>query len=249
MMKLKLAMGVAALAVTLAGPAAAAAWNYDVSDSVHGPHAWGSLAGNAACNGSAQSPIDLGIAHEARLPNLRINYLRSELAVVNNGHTIQVNINNGSKLTIKGKVYSLLQFHFHSPSEHVVSGDNYPMEAHFVNKAADGTLAVIGVFIKEGEHNRTLQKIWDIAPHAEGEAHSATRIDPSKLLGDEDDEYYGYQGSLTTPPCSEIVTWNVLQEPIEASREQIDHFVSLLHEGHNARPTQTNVNPVTKNDD
>jgi len=248
-MKLKLSMGAAALAFALAGPVTAAEWNYDVTDSVHGPYAWGSLEGNEACNGSAQSPIDLGVAHEGRLPNLRISYLTTELDVVNNGHTIQVNINNGSKLTINGKVYTLLQFHFHSPSEHVVNGYAYPMEAHFVNKAADGTLAVIGVFIKEGEHNRTLQKIWDVAPHGEGEAHSDIRINPSKLLGDEDDEYYGYQGSLTTPPCSEIVTWNVLEEPIEASREQIDHFISLLHEGHNARPTQTNVNPVTKNDD
>jgi carbonic anhydrase len=246
----KITIGAALLAILLADPLAASEWNYNLSDEHAGPGAWGTLEGNEACHGSAQSPIDLGSAQEGHLPKLQINYKRTDLAVVNNGHTIQVNISNGSTLKINGKSYTLLQFHFHSPSEHGVNGYRYPMEAHFVNKAADGSLAVIGVFIKEGKVNPTLQKIWDIAPEHEGEASADIRINPSKLLGDEENVYYGYHGSLTTPPCSEIVTWNVLDETISASREQIEHFVSLLHDGHNARPIQpVNGRTVSNNDD
>ncbi|MDH5545089.1 MAG: carbonic anhydrase family protein [Gammaproteobacteria bacterium] len=238
---LKSKFAIATLVLTFASSSFAAEWNYDEADLVHGPSAWGDLEGAEACgNGLAQSPIDLGAHSRGENPRLNINYKYTSLNVVNNGHTIQVNVANGSTLTINGKTFELLQFHFHSPSEHVVSGHEYPMEVHFVNKAADGKLAVIGVFIREGYHNRTLQKIWDIAPkEATTEiAHSDEIISPVRLLGDEEEEYYGYQGSLTTPPCSEIVTWNVLKDKIEASAEQIAYFKSLIHEGHNARPVQ-----------
>lgn len=226
-------------------------WNYNLADTHYGPYAWGQLAGNELCaKGTSQSPIDLAGAVKGQLATLDINYKRTSLDVVNNGHTIQVNISNGSNLQIKGKTFKLLQFHFHSPSEHARNGYRYPMEAHFVHKADDGEIAVIGVFIKEGLHNRTLQKIWDIAPHHEGEASSQRMINPSSLIGDEADEYYGYSGSLTTPPCSEGLRWHVMSETIEASREQIDFFVELLHDGHNARPIQDlNGRSVIKSND
>ncbi len=217
----------------------AAEWNYNLSDDHYGPDAWGHLEGFELCGtGTSQSPIDLAGAVTGKLASLDINYKRTELDVVNNGHTIQVNIANGSSLTINGKKFTLAQFHFHSPSEHAKHGYRYPMEAHFVHKADDGEIAVIGVFIKEGDHNHTIQKIWDIAPHHEGEAHSNSMINPSKLIGDDADTYYGYSGSLTTPPCSEGLRWHVMDETIEASREQINFFVALLHDGHNARPVQ-----------
>jgi len=249
-MKLKLMLAAAGLSFAMSGTALAAGWNYDLNDEYYGPDAWASL-GYEECNGSAQSPIDLGSARDGELPALNIDFNSVTLSsVVNNGHTIQVNVDNGSTLTIKRKEYTLLQFHFHSPSEHAVDDYRYPMEIHFVTQAADGTLAVIGVFVEKGDHNRTLQKIWNLAPHEEGENGSSDSIRATRLIAGDNEEYFGYQGSLTTPPCSEIVTWNVMGKSIEASEEQINFFISLLHEGHNARPVQpVNGRKVIEGDD
>ena len=236
--KLKLLGAILALATSVAF---AAEWNYNLSDTVHGPAAWGSIEGYELCGtGQKQSPIDLGKSSDFRLSKIAFNYNPAALNVVNNGHTIQVNVDNGSTITIGKEAYRLLQFHFHTPSEHSKNSKRFPMEVHFVHVNSAGVLAVVGAFIKEGRANSVIQAIWDIAPHAAGSVSSPATIDPRALLGGRDAgaEYYNYSGSLTTPPCTEGVRWHVLNGSIEASAEQIAHFVSLLHDGHNSRPVQ-----------
>lgn len=230
----------------------ASEWNYNLSDTVHGPYAWGSIEGYETCGtGQKQSPIDLNKASRADLSKISFNYKDAALNVVNNGHTIQVNVDNGSTITIGKETYRLLQFHFHAPSEHSKYGYRYPMEVHFVHVNNAGVLAVVGAFIKEGRENDVIGAIWKLAPHEAGTVSSTSTIKQRRLLGgyDAGEEYYNYSGSLTTPPCSEGVRWHVLEDAIEASAEQIQHFVELLHDGHNSRPVQElNGRKVLKRD-
>jgi carbonic anhydrase len=131
-----------------------------------------------------------------------------------------------------------VQYHFHAPSEHRVNGKSYEMELHLVHKSAIGELAVIGVFIKRGRTHPTLDRLLDQAPReASGKvSNQEILIDPNLLLPTAR-VYFHYQGSLTTPPCSEGVRWFVLKEPQEASAEQIARF-SALFAGGTARPVQ-----------
>jgi len=167
-----------------------------------------------------------------------IAYQKMPLTIVHNGHTIQVNTPPGSKLEINGATYELLQFHFHHPSEHLLSGKAFDMELHFVHKAANGALAVVGVFIQPGPVNAGLAPIWAAMPTSETSAKSVAgvTIDPSALLP-KARGYFRYMGSLTTPPCSEGLTWTVFRSPIQASPEQIRQFAALFPL--NARPVQS----------
>ena len=215
-----------------------AEWSYAGTT---GPDSWGQLAADyAQCSiGTGQSPIDLQAALPAALSDLSLSYRAAPLAIVNNGHTIQVNYAPGSTLALDGKTYELLQFHFHDPSEHQLDGASYPMEAHFVHRHAEtGALAVLGVFMAVGEANPALETLW---AHMPAEAGPETQIDgveidATQLIPTDRDSYYRYFGSLTTPPCSEIVNWIVLATPIEISPEQVEQFVAVV--GANARPIQ-----------
>lgn len=203
------------------------------------PENWGDLSSTySACKtGLQQSPIDLHSAIDANLKTVDVDYKSIPLTVVNNGHTIQVNATTGNKIKLDDEEFELLQFHFHHPSEHTVDGNPYPMEVHFVNANSKGELAVLGVFLKEGLENIALQPIWDQMPQRKGEPKEifGTKIDIAKLLPS-NREIYRYFGSLTTPPCSEIVKWIVYQEPIEMSSAQIDQFKNIFPL--NARPIQ-----------
>lgn len=204
-----------------------------------GPEHWGELSPEfQVCGlGREQSPIDLHHPISADLTPLILAYQPAPLMVLNNGHTIQVNINGGNTLDLDGKTYRLRQFHFHHPSEHTVAGAAFPMEVHFVHTHADGSLVVLGVFIQAGAENPALQPIWEAMPTHKSAVLTVpdVAIDPSDLLPSEDNTFR-YFGSLTTPPCSEMVTWLVFQRPIEASRAQIDQFGQIF--AHNARPVQ-----------
>jgi len=229
-------------AASLAGAGAALAaeghavhWTYQGHG---GPAEWGELSPDYhACKvGAMQSPIDLKSANVSADVSIKTDYKPVELEILHNGHTVQFNVGNGSTLTTHGKTFSLLQVHFHTPSEHVADGKPYPLEAHFVHKADDGALAVIGVFYKEGKDNSALKAVFDNLPMHETEAaKKGVTIDPSKMLPAKTD-FYRYMGSLTTPPCSEGVNWFVVRTPDEASKAQID----AIHEamGSNARPAQ-----------
>lgn len=139
-----------------------------------------------------------------------LSYKDASLKIINSDHTIQVAYAAGSSAVIDGDTNQLLQFHFHTPSEHKARGKSSPMEIHLVHKNAAGQLAVVGVFLKEGRHNEFIQKIWNSMPTQEGEVDVATAIDAANLLPGER-EFYRYAGSLTTPPCSEGVKWSAME--------------------------------------
>jgi len=214
-------------------------WGYTGSE---GPSNWGNLQSSYVdCKiGKRQSPIDipstskqLGISDAG----IFVNYNDVDLDIVNNGHTIQVNIPNGNEAFINGKKYKLLQFHFHAPSEHTVDGKPIPMEAHLVHIAADGELAVIGVLMAEGKENPFIDKIFSNMPQkANGHKKSADiKINTTSILPVSKDHWH-YLGSLTTPPCTQIVEWYLLKEPITISPNQLAQFHKLYNG--NARPVQ-----------
>ncbi|MCP4045361.1 MAG: carbonic anhydrase family protein [Gammaproteobacteria bacterium] len=201
-------------------------WSYEGEK---GPEYWGGLADEyTMCSrGLNQSPINLVAALHADLPQLVFDYYsKSILDEVNNGHTIQQNVQPGSFLRIPdwGMNFALKQFHFHSPSEHTVNGESFAMELHFVHTDENGSSAVVGVFIDEGEEHPVLSKMWSFMPENAGETSvQSIGIEETDLLPSTR-EYFTYGGSLTTPPCSEGVKWMVLKTPIEASVEQIAIF-------------------------
>ena len=223
-------------AVTLAsGGHGGTHWGYSGET---GPAHWGDLkpAFNACKNGKQQSPINISHAEKANLPAIDFSYQGVPLDVVNNGHTIQVNYAAGSRITVAGKKYKLLQFHFHSPSEHEINGKPADMVAHLVHQAEDGQLGVIGVLMKKGSRNPLIEQIWKHMPHHEGEhSKAAIKVNVENLLP-ANRAYYQYSGSLTTPPCSEGVNWMVLKDPVEVSAKQVAAFTDIFHKS--TRPVQ-----------
>jgi carbonic anhydrase len=205
-----------------------------------GPAKWCELSADfKSCSlGTEQTLIDPAAAIKTQLGSIDIGYQPMALTILNNGHTIQVNTPPGSKVAINGTVYELLQFHFHHPSEHLPAGKGFDMELHFVHKAANGALAVVGVCIKPGTTNAALTPIWSVMPAHETPAKIAegVTIEPGLLLP-ADRHYFRYMGSLTTPPCSEGLTRTLFRTPIEASPEQIRSFAGLFPL--NARPLQS----------
>ncbi len=210
-------------------------WSYEGDG---GPAKWGDLdAADKVCSiGSQQSPIDIGATIKSRLPALGIHWANRADTIVNNGHTIQLNFAEGSTLRLGDTTYKLLQLHFHRPSEHLIRGKNFPMEAHFVHRAESGALAVIGVLMATGRPNAAFSRIVLTMPATEGPAVKADpRINPHGLLPARLG-YYRYSGSLTTPPCSEIVEWLVLTAPIQVAAADVAAFARLYPM--NARPVQ-----------
>ncbi|HEY9662199.1 MAG TPA: carbonic anhydrase family protein, partial [Allocoleopsis sp.] len=188
--------------------------------------------------GLQQTPIDVENAVLAEVDALNLSYQAAPLKLLNNGHTIQVNYAPGSSIQWNGETFNLVQFHFHHPSEHHVAGSPYDMEMHLVHRNSAGDrLAVIGVFLQQGEANALLQPIWDAMPLAKSDERTVenVQIDVAQLLPT-DRRFYTYYGSLTTPPCSEGVLWFVMEQPIEVSQEQIRKFAALFPL--NARPIQ-----------
>jgi carbonic anhydrase len=234
------ALLVAVLALMSVGPLAASEDCSFAYEGANGPEHWGEICApkNYICvAGQRQSPIDVPAAPAGDLPNLSFHYQLTPLAAENNGHTIEVKVAAGSYLRIGTERFELVQFHFHTPSEHRLQGEEFPMELHFVHRNALGELAVVGVFLREGAANPVIQEIWDaVGAEAEGV------IDPEDLLPAERG-FYRYAGSLTTPPCTEGVRWHVLHAPIEVSAAQVDEFRALFPL--NARPIQPlNGRPV-----
>lgn len=210
-------------------------WGYN--DDASGPEHWGDLSpANRVCSvGFQQSPVDLSNELDAGVGGIDITYRPVPLQVANNGHTIQVNCDGAGEIRFDGKSYKLLQYHFHHPSEHALNGKRFDLEVHFVHADGDGKLAVLGAFFELGAHNGGLRPIWDAMPKQPGEKSAGIQISPAALLPD-DHTYYRYYGSLTTPPCSEIVTWSVFAQPLQASAPQIQQFADLFPM--NARPLQ-----------
>ncbi|MEM8829960.1 MAG: carbonic anhydrase [Cyanobacteria bacterium P01_G01_bin.19] len=230
-----LSVGMCSLSEAIASESGSG-WGYTGEGS---PENWGDLSSTyTACKtGLQQSPIDLHSAIDANLTVVDVDYKSIPLTILNNGHTIQVNATTGNKIKLDDEEFELLQFHFHHPSEHTVDGKPYPMEMHFVHANSKGELAVLGVFLQEGAENTPLKPVWEAMPQRKGEPKEmpGVKIDISELLPT-NREMYRYFGSLTTPPCSEIVKWIVYQEPIQVSSVQIDQFRKIFPL--NARPVQ-----------
>lgn len=204
-----------------------------------GPAHWGSMDKEfATCKlGKEQSPIDISTkgTEKANLPAIKTAYKSSAGELVHNGHTIQVNLADGGAATVPSGDYKLLQFHFHTPSEEKIDGKNFPLVAHLVHKNEAGKLAVIGVLFKQGKENEALKGIFAALPAKEGKEPLKANFDASSLLPAAMG-YYAFTGSLTTPPCSEGVAWQVLKTPVEMSKAQIRAFQKVFKM--NARPVQ-----------
>ncbi len=221
-------------------------WGY-IGDS--GPTNWATLTPvYALCGeGKGQSPIDIvksdargGVAwrFDYKTTSLRIAHNEHMEDIIDNGHTIQVTVDEGSVFTFGDKSFELKQFHFHTPSEHTIDGKHAPMEMHLVHQSDDGSLAVVGVLFKEGDvPNENFAKIIANLPNAKGESKHITDMNLELRVHLPSDNYaFHYMGSLTTPPCSEGVQWMVLRDPVALTAGQIAEFSRRI--GPNNRPTQ-----------
>ena len=196
---------------------------------------WGDLATEfEACKtGMMQSPIDLAPVNVKADFSVETNYGSSMATAINKGYTVQVDFKPGQMMSTSGMEFKLLQFHMHTPSEHVISGEPYPLVSHFVHANDDGALAVLGVMFEEGASNAELQKVIDAL--SGGTKEAPVTLDNSKLIPS-DLSAYRYMGSLTTPPCSEGVNWHVAKTPLTASKMQIEALEGFM--GMTARPVQ-----------
>lgn len=211
-------------------------WGYGEED---GPHMWAKLTPKfKKCElGKSQSPVDITGARKGGPGPIKFDYKAVPLKLVNNGHTVKVNILPGSTMTVGKKKYELIEFHFHAPGEHLLQGRAFDMEVHLVHRDPAEKRAVIAVMLKIGRPNGLISRIWEYLPDDEGIERYLTLV---KLNAEEilpgDRSYYHYKGSLTTPPCSEGYKWYVMKDPVEVSGEQVDAFLELI--GENSRPVQ-----------
>jgi carbonic anhydrase len=219
---------VAALALAALGACNPATEESAAPDPAHWSYAEQAAWGGECPTGASQSPVALAGAANADLPDIIAAYGAGAGSFINNGHTLQFTPTAAGQTTIGADAYSLAQFHFHAASEHTLDGKSYPVELHFVNRNADGALAVVGVFITEGAANPAIAALLAALPAQAGEENATNpSVDPAVLLP-ASKSYFAYSGSLTTPPCTEGVRWNVLSTPIEASPEQIAALTAAL---------------------
>ena len=213
-------------------------WSYEGAS---GPQAWGKLKPdfNLCAIGKRQSPINIEESATLRGPAeaIQFDYPASSASVVNNGHTIQVDVVGDNSITVRGSNFKLLQFHFHHPSEERVNFRSFAMVAHLVHRNSDGQLAVVAVLLEPGPANSMINKVWTYMPLDTGDRvrMPAGIVEIAELLP-KDQRYYQFMGSLTTPPCSEGVLWMVLKQPVTISQEQLRLFGQLFP--NNARPPQ-----------
>ena len=228
-------------------------WEYE---GMEGPDEWAHLCDSWACGGVSQSPVNIippPTSSSSKL--LTFQWGKSGTHIVNNGHTIQFNYDDGSTIKMQGGTFKLLQFHFHAGSEHTVNGKQARAEIHFVHQnMATGKLAVVGVFVDTvgvKDASPFFDKFLEHLPHAAGETYTddAEVFHAQMLMPDSYNQWYKqrfwyYQGSLTTPPCSEIVSWFVMKDRVRVTSEQMHEFEELLHE--NYRPAQPLFSRVVK---
>lgn len=201
-----------------------------------GPKHWSEVSPTCKV-GHAQSPINITHAELRDLPNLEFSYHPAALKVIDNGHTVQVNYVPGSTLKVGDKTYELVQFHFHHKSETAIGGKHAPLEAHLVHKDKDGNLAVVAVLLQEGEPNPAVATTWSNIPAVKEKEASLDGVEiQAEQLLPANRRYYTFSGSLTTPPCTESVTWLVMVNPMTASKEQIEKFAKLYP--NDERPVQ-----------
>ena len=236
-MKLRLLISSTVLALSSQVQAEGQAhWSYAGNE---GPEYWGDLqAEYQTCKlGQNQSPVNIEPNDSKALTEpLKMEYFATTFTLENNGHTLQANVTGKAPtISLDDKVYVLKQFHFHTPSEHTVKGQHYPLEIHFVHQAEDKSLAVLGVMVEEGKANPLLAQLV-AKPLAKGEKEALAQPFEVGNLFPKDMTRFRLTGSLTTPPCSENVAWRIFQQPIQADKAQISAFNKIF--GQNNRPLQ-----------
>ncbi|HTS08352.1 MAG TPA: carbonic anhydrase family protein [Candidatus Eisenbacteria bacterium] len=212
---------------------------WDYGDAL-GPSHWGDLKPEfATCkDGHHQSPIDIRNPKKAALPPIQFDYKPSPLHIIDNGHTVMINYSPGSSITVGDKKYMLKQFHFHRPSEEKINGKAFDMTVHLVHADEAGKLAVVAVLLQKGPDNPLVHELWNDLPKEKDkeEFFDNAQINLTQILP-ADRGYYTFSGSLTTPPCSEDVTWFVMKHPTTISADEIQRFSQLYRD--DARPTQS----------
>ncbi|CAI1869673.1 carbonic anhydrase [Serratia fonticola] len=218
------------------GAAEHAHWGYEGQED---PAHWGKLSPDfSLCEtGKNQSPVNIQGALKTQHGKLELAFQPGKQQIVNNGHTIQVNVSEGNTLRLDNDTFTLQQFHFHAPSENEIDGKQFPLEAHFVYKDKDGALAVLALMFQPGKANLQLAQAWQQMPAAVDQTAVLNKPLDIKALLPKQFNFYRFSGSLTTPPCSEGVSWLVLDQPVSASAEQISQFHSVVHHNNN-RPVQ-----------
>lgn len=224
--------------ITAAAPAADAHphWGYEGEGA---PAHWGALSSDFhLCEmGRNQSPIDIHDALTAHPRPLKVKYSLAPNSIVNNGHTVQVNVPPGNTITLDGETFTLQQFHFHAPSENTIKGKSFPLEMHLVHADANGEVAVVAVMFKLGAANPALASLWQNLPQqVDKPVVLSQKVDLNALLP-ASLTHYRFSGSLTTPPCTEGVRWLVMKKPLTLSQAQLSQFVQLMHHANN-RPVQ-----------
>ncbi|KUY29879.1 carbonic anhydrase [Elizabethkingia ursingii] len=214
-------------------------WSYQGEDA---PEHWGEIKGNEKCNENGnQSPINIVISqvkNDNSLPIIEYHYNDADVKnIEDNGHSLQFNFNKGSFIKYQGKSYELIQFHAHEEAEHTIDGMRYPLELHFVHKAADGSVLVIGIMVKDGMENSYFEKLSVFKAIAKNSKENTDIIfNPQKMYPD-NKAYYMYSGSLTTPPCSGNVIWILFKSPITMTEDEIASIAKYLPKNNN-RPVQ-----------
>ncbi|MBV6320362.1 carbonic anhydrase [Duganella violaceipulchra] len=218
-------------------------WSYEGEN---GPANWGRINPEwAKCGtGNRQSPIDIRDGMKVELEQITFDYHPSSFNVTDNGHTVQVMLGSGNFITVNNRMYELIQFHFHRPSEERINGKGYEMVMHLVHKDGEGKLAVLALLLERGKPQPVIQTVWNNLPLEKLETLApSTVLDPMDLLPARRD-YFTFMGSLTTPPCSEGVLWLVMKEPVQASPAQMALFSRLYPL--NARPIQPGSGRIIK---
>jgi carbonic anhydrase len=209
-------------------------WSYSKDE---GPAHWGELSEDffACSKGKNQSPINITQTLDADLPAIELSYRGETTQISNNGHTIQIDVGPGNTMRLGEQAYTLTQFHFHSPSEHRVAGESFPFEGHFVHQNARGELAVVSVLYRLGARHEGLSWLGAQVADKGDRKPLVHRIEPLNLLP-EGRDHFRYNGSLTTPPCTEGITWLVLTETSTFGPKQVERFIELI--GADSRPLQ-----------
>ena len=233
-------------------PPRTAHWDYQED----GPTHWAELSPDyvACAEGTRQSPIDLSApgSSDANVASVQFKTHPGVMVfnehvedIVDNGHTLQVNFDDSTEIVFKGVMYELKQFHFHTPSEHTLSGRRFPMEVHYVHQSETGRFLVVGAFLVEGEHNHSFDHLVSNLPNRGETSHVERVVTSLEEMAPLGLKAYHYTGSLTTPPCLEGVTWFISRQTIEMSARQLRAFAERM--GHNARPVQAlNDRPITE---
>lgn len=215
------------------------------------------------CEGEHQMPIDIDPEQLApgMGPVLAVHFntpsdIRTELQ---EGQALLFHLNDANTMTVTTytirddgalepveKTYATAQAHYHAPrSENLIEGQGHAGEFHFVMQAEDGSNAVLALFIDVGTHaNPHIDKLLEANAN-----DTSTGFQPGALIPDlqETDVFYVRDGSLTTPPCTEGISWFVVRSSIAVSPEQHQEMLAALGVEHNVRDTQPdNDRPVQR---